>query len=263
MSRSTHCVSSGGCLNSIQGRNPGTCCTCCVTKDHWEPSTCSRTQITCASGQPNTPWYSQAQLLWCHKRVDWRVEWLCCLQWWEYVLSVCQWCTYTCMVLFVEYNNCPGQQDHQISHQLNMYGTWWSGNLLFLQSLSQQLPNCDNGCKMLDSLSEDDIWHLYDHLHARIHACIATRGGTLCTDVIVWPPLTWYVCLVWSEFIINSYNDKLPVTSICNSMDLSFSVLHFFHQCIYIPYILISSSCRKEFSLATNMNLVYRSKVYY
>ena len=31
-SRSTHFASSGGRLNNIQGRNPGTCCTCCVTK---------------------------------------------------------------------------------------------------------------------------------------------------------------------------------------------------------------------------------------
>lgn len=30
------------------------CCTCCVTKDHWEPSACSRITITCASGQATT-----------------------------------------------------------------------------------------------------------------------------------------------------------------------------------------------------------------
>ena len=46
-SRSTHCASSGDHPNSIQGRNPGTCCTCCVTKVYWEPSACSRNQITC------------------------------------------------------------------------------------------------------------------------------------------------------------------------------------------------------------------------
>ena len=43
-SRSTHCARSRGRPSSIKGRNPGTCCTCCVTKDHWEPSACSRTQ---------------------------------------------------------------------------------------------------------------------------------------------------------------------------------------------------------------------------
>ena len=55
-------------------------------------------------------------------------------------------------MLFMVYNNCPGQQDPQISHQLNTYGTWWSGNLLFLQSLPQPLPNCDNRCKMLGTI---------------------------------------------------------------------------------------------------------------
>ena len=30
-----------------------------------------------------------------------------------------------------------------------------------------------------DNLSQDDIRHLYDHLHARIHACVAARRGTL------------------------------------------------------------------------------------
>ena len=34
-----------------------------------------------------------------------------------------------------------------------------------------------------DNLSQDDIRHLYDHLHARIHTCIAARGGKLCIDV--------------------------------------------------------------------------------
>ena len=54
MSRLAHFASSSGRPNSIQGRNPGTCCTCCVTKHHWEPSACSRTQITRASGQAIT-----------------------------------------------------------------------------------------------------------------------------------------------------------------------------------------------------------------
>ena len=48
------CASSSGRRNRILGRNPGTCCTCCVTEDHWKPSVCSRTQITCASGQATT-----------------------------------------------------------------------------------------------------------------------------------------------------------------------------------------------------------------
>ena len=36
-------------------QHPGKkCCTCCVTKDNWEPSACSRTQITCPSGKATT-----------------------------------------------------------------------------------------------------------------------------------------------------------------------------------------------------------------
>ena len=41
-----------------------------------------------------------------------------------------------------------------------------------------------------DNLSQDDIRHLYDRLHARIHACVAARGGTLCNDVTIWALLT-------------------------------------------------------------------------
>ena len=53
-SRSTYCASSDGRPNSIQGRSPGACCTFCVTKDNWEQSAWSRTQITRASGQVTT-----------------------------------------------------------------------------------------------------------------------------------------------------------------------------------------------------------------
>ena len=75
MSRSTHWASSGGCPNSIQGRNPGTCCTCCVTKNNWEPSVCSRTQIRVPLARlPLTLRNRQARLLGCLARVDWRGE---------------------------------------------------------------------------------------------------------------------------------------------------------------------------------------------
>ena len=39
------------------------------------------------------------------------------------------------------------------------------------------------------SLLQDDIWHVYECLHVRIHACVATRA-TLWIDVTVWAPLT-------------------------------------------------------------------------
>ena len=66
----------------------------------------------------------------------------------------------------------------------------WDLNLLFLLSLSQILPNCDRGCKLLGKhLSQDDIRHLYDRLHSRIYAwAFAKRTLPLpftrkCSDV--------------------------------------------------------------------------------
>ena len=41
-----------------------------------------------------------------------------------------------------------------------------------------------------DSLSQDDIRHLYDRLHSGIHACDAARVCTLCFGVTVWAALT-------------------------------------------------------------------------
>ena len=78
MSRSTHYASSVRSPTSIEGRNPGSCCTCFFTKDHWEPSACNSILITCVSGKvslPLTPRQRQTRLLWCHGSVDWRVEW--------------------------------------------------------------------------------------------------------------------------------------------------------------------------------------------
>ena len=43
--RSTDVCQDWGIVRAV-GRNPCTCCTCCVTKDHWELSACTRTQIT-------------------------------------------------------------------------------------------------------------------------------------------------------------------------------------------------------------------------
>ena len=41
-----------------------------------------------------------------------------------------------------------------------------------------------------DSLSQDDFRHLYDPLHARIHACVASRWGYTVYYATVWAPLT-------------------------------------------------------------------------
>ena len=37
-----------------------------------------------------------------------------------------------------------------------------------------------------DKLSQDDIRHIHDRFHVRIHACNAARGDTLCINVTIW-----------------------------------------------------------------------------
>ena len=94
-----------------------------------------------------------------------------------------------CNMLFVVYNS-PGQQDPQISHQLNKYGIWWSRNLLFLQSPPQPLLNCDIRCKILGiiyrRMTSAPLWPFAcektcPHCHQRrVH----------CIDVTDWASLT-------------------------------------------------------------------------
>ena len=62
----------------------------------------------------------------------------------------------------------PGQQDLQISRQLNMYMNWWSGKTI--AELLQQVEDA------WDSLSQDAIWYLYDHLHV----FLPEGGYTVC-----------------------------------------------------------------------------------
>ena len=84
-----------------------------------------------------------------------------------------------------------------------------------------------------DNLSQDDIRHFNDRVNARMHVCVVAKGGTLCIDVTVWAPLT-VTYVIWSEFVITYfYNDKLPVTTIFNIMNLSLMVLNFFGS-VYI-----------------------------
>ena len=75
---------------------------------------------------------------------------------------------------FVTYN-CPDQQDPQIFRQFNMM-KWelhlFPGPTTTIAKLQQVQDDWDN-------LSQDEIRQLYYHLHVRIHACIAIRGGTL------------------------------------------------------------------------------------
>ena len=106
-------------------------------------------------------------------------------------------------VLFVVYNNCPGQQDPQISPQLITYGTWWSGNLIFLQSLPQPLLNCDNRCKMLGTFYRRMTSGTFITVFMREYmTALLPEESTLCTDVTAWEPLTmtcvfhlvWIIC---------------------------------------------------------------------
>ena len=60
-------------------------------------------------------------------------------------------------------------------------------------------------------------------------------------------PLLWHMCFIWSEFvIICSYSDKLSITSIFNTMNLSFKVLNFF-LVVYTQYICILADVPFEF----------------
>ena len=70
-----------------------------------------------------------------------------------------------------------------------------------------------------DNLSRDDIRYFYDHLNARIRVCVAVRGGyTVYCCVCLGTPY-FEVCFIWFEIvIIYSNNDKLPVTSIWNTI---------------------------------------------
>ena len=83
-----------------------------------------------------------------------------------------------------------------------------------------------------DSLSQDDIRHLCDHLNVIIPTCVAASGLHCVLMLLFGHPLLWRVCFIWSEFVIYSYNDKLlshqfPIQRTC-----PFKVLHFFWQCI-------------------------------
>ena len=135
-------------------------------------------------------------------------------------------------MLFVVYNNCPGQQEPHISCQLNTYGTWWSGNLLFFLSLPQPLPNCNNGCKMLGTVYCRMAFGTFMTVCMREYLPVLLPECVHC--VLMWlfgHPLLW-LGSIWSEFvIIYSYNDKLCGISICYTMNLSLRVLHFFLQC--------------------------------
>ena len=93
-----------------------------------------------------------------------------------------------------------------------------------ISDLQQQVQGAWN------NLSQDYIRHLYDRLHARIHDCVVSRGVYCVLMCMFGHPLLWHVCFIWSEFIICLYNNKLHVTSIYNTMNLSLKGLHFIYR---------------------------------
>ena len=140
-----------------------------------------------------------------------------------------------CNVLFVVYNNCPGQQDPQISRQLNTYRKRHDKEGIYSFSTACHNPCvlANTGARCLGQSIAGWLWHLYNCLHARIHASIAARRGAvyLC-DCLGTPYCD--VCFIWSEFIIiYSYNDKLPVLSNFNTMNLFLKVLLFFFSSVF------------------------------
>ena len=121
-------------------------------------------------------------------------------------------------VLLVAYNNCPGPQESQISRQLNTVGHDKAGTCSF----------CQNHCRIAtrvqdawNNLSQDDIQHIYDRLHARIHACVAAEWDTLCIDASVWASLT-VTCvsfglnlLSYTPTTINYMSHQFAIRGIC------------------------------------------------
>ena len=75
-------------------------------------------------------------------------------------------------------------------------------------------------------------------------------------DVTVWAPLTVTRVFRLSEFVnMYSYNDKLPVTFICNTMNLSLKVLHFFPAVYFAKFVKMnfSASHHQLFSVIRHM----------
>ena len=233
---------------------PGSCCTCCVTKDHWEPSACrSRVPL---DRLPPTPRHCQAWLIWCRERVDWIVEGALLS---SAMIRFCLYASdgrtrvrrrpdghhfpecirprhtgptsdfimwgpsfiYNSRLHFVFLQSKVGSARYitqvvnhvlQLFLQLKMMCFFIRTAYVHLRALrGVQLPwparipdlsPIEHVWDMMkrelilspesattiaelrqrmqdawDNLSQEDIRHLYDSLHVRIHACVAARGG--------------------------------------------------------------------------------------
>ena len=114
-----------------------------------------------------------------------------------------------------------GEPDSQISRQMNTYGTWWSVNLLFLQSLPQPLTNCDNGCQMLGTIYRKMAFGTFITVCMRKYtpAC-RQRGYSVNWSDWALLTVTCVFNLFWICYHI-FHNDKLPFTLILYTMNLS------------------------------------------
>ena len=125
--------------------------------------------------------------------------------------------------------NVPRPARSPISRQLNTHSTWWNGTLLFLQSLPQPLPNCDNSWKILANIYRRMTFSAFMTVYMREYTpALPPEGAALYIVVTVWAPLLRNVWSTWSKFvIIYSYNDKLSATSILNTRNLSLKICIF------------------------------------
>ena len=99
-------------------------------------------------------------------------------------------------VFFMVYNNCPGQQDPQISCQSNTYGQ----DLALPPSLPQPLPNFDNGCKMPGTIYRRMTFSTFMTIYMQEYTTVLPPGRVHC--VLLWlfgPPhtVTCVFHLVW------------------------------------------------------------------
>ena len=95
-------------------------------------------------------------------------------------------------------------------------------------------PNCDNRCKILGTVYRRMTFGIFMTVCMPEYTpALLPEVATLCIDV-TGHPLLRLVC-----FIIYSYNDKLPVTSIFNRVNLYLRMLRFSGSVYMVIFLLI------------------------
>ena len=133
-------------------------------------------------------------------------------------------------VLFVVTNNCPGQQEPQISRHFNTYGTWWRGSYSFSRVCFNHSWVTTTGAGCLgQSIAR---WHsapLWSFV------CENTRQRCSqmrlhCVFIWLWAPLTvtcisFDLNLLYTPTIINYLSHKFSI--------LALEGVAFFRQCMF------------------------------